>query len=149
MKHTLFKLNPQHERYRECKECKKPFMTDHLSREFCGDKCKQEFNNRLGREREKSRQQVILVEKLEENAYHQKLAANIQLFDSLNIPPDGRVYHFESLVAAGAYFPAFSEKVRNLTPFESYSFYYGPYLLSHIENNQLLIIKTNTHAKLN
>lgn len=149
MKKSVYKLNPQHERYRECKECKKPFMTVHLSREFCGAKCKQEYNNRLSREKEKGRQQVTLVETLEVNSHLEKLAANIQLFDYLNIPPEGRVYQFENIVAAGAYFPAYSEKVRNLMPFESYSYYYGPYLVLHLENNQLLIIKTKENEKLN
>lgn len=149
MKTSVYKLNPQHERYRECKECKEPFMTDHLSREFCGAKCKQEYNNRLSREKEKGRQQVTLVETLEAHTHQEKLTANIKLFNYLNIPPEGRAYYFENLVAAGAYFPAYSEKVRNLTSFESYSYYYGPYLVSHLENNQILIIKTNANEKLN
>lgn len=142
MKPTVYKLIPGHERYRECKECKKAFMTDHLSREFCGAKCKQEYNNRLAREKEKILHQVSLVEDLEANFYKEKLAANIKLFDYLNIPDEGRVYEFQNLVSAGAYFPAFSEKVRNSLSFESYSYYYGPYLVSLINENQLLIIKT-------
>jgi len=149
MTKSVFKLIPGHERYRECKECKKPFMTDHLSREFCNDKCKQELNNRVGREKGKALRQVALVENLEANTQKEKLAANIKLFDYLNIPDEGRMYEFENLVAAGAYFPAFSEKIRNLAPFESYSYYYGPYLVTHLDENQLLIIKAKENEKHN
>lgn len=124
-------------------------MTDHLSREFCDDKCRQEYNNRLKREKERGHQQRTLVSNLEQNSYKEKLAANIKLFDNLNIPDDGRVYEFENLVAAGAYFPAFSEKVRNNIHLESFSYYYGPYLVSQREENQLLIIKTKENEKLN
>ena len=149
MKASVFKLNPKHERYRECKECKKPFMTDHLSREFCGAKCKQEYNNRLSRQKEKSQQQVTLVQALEVNTYNEKLTANIKLFDNLSIPPEGRVYEFHNLVAAGVDFMAFSEKIRNHTLEEGYSFFYGPYLASHLENNRLLILKTKAYEKFN
>lgn len=149
MKTSVYKLNPQHERYRECKECKKPFMTDHLSREFCGAKCKQEYNNRLSRQKEKSQQQVTLVQNLEVNTYNEKLAANIKLFDNLSIPPDGRVYEFDNLVAAGADFLAFSDKVRNLSSVLAYSYYYGPYLAMRINHTQLFIIKTQENETFN
>jgi len=150
MKSSVYKLLPGHERYRECKECKKPFMATHLSQEYCpNSKCKQEFNNRSSRDTNKQIKQVLTLTELEKRHRHQALEKTINLFQNLGIDENGRYYEFENVVSAGAELWAYSERIRNACQEVSYSYYYGPYLVSRRDETKILIVKTRENEKFN
>ncbi len=149
MKKSSFILNPNSERYRICKEptCLMPFMTDHLRREFCCDKCKTEYNNRKIRQtaiairREKTNELVRQTQWMKSNK------ESINLLDALKITHDGLVFPAMHLQEAGLDLNAYNERIRTNDPLPSYHLVFGPYTLSLETPKEILIIKTKSHER--
>jgi len=143
MKKSSFILNPNSERYRICKEitCLKAFMTDHLGREFCCDKCKIEFNNRKIRMAALIKKQEKTMELTKQVKWIQSNKACINLLDTLSIPESGLLFNPRHLEEAGFIFDAYNERIRAEGAMSSFNLLYGPYLLSFEAPDQVLIIK--------
>lgn len=126
---SIYKLNPDSDRYRICKYCDTEFMTSHRSRIFCDDKCSDEYHNALKRydrdmkklddEIEKQQKLEVSEELIEEaiETPHEEtinetdesiLRSNISILESLNVPIKGTYYTVEALDTYGFKFSHFS-----------------------------------------
>jgi hypothetical protein len=126
----LYKLNPESDRYRICKNCATELMASHRTRIFCDDKCSDEYHNahkryerdmkKLNDEIDKQQQleaseelieetnQVIIEETIEttvEETINETdeaiLKSNISILESLNVAENGTGYTVEALDSYG------------------------------------------------
>lgn len=95
-----YKMDPDSDRYRICPNCGIEFMTDHLSRIFCGDGCADEYHNRKKRDAQlngmeaETNSPVSVVHP--PNNPSSGLVNNIKILDALPIDTEeGSVYHVE------------------------------------------------------
>jgi len=109
---ALPKLDPTSDRFRICPNCKIQFMTNHLSRDFCNDKCADDYYNK---HRRLTKQATVIVEENKMMKPHQEVLAtssspptnndlekNIQILDQLKINPEkGSFFSQEELNSLG------------------------------------------------
>ncbi len=119
---SIYKLNPDSDRYRICKYCDTEFMTSHRSRIFCDDKCSDEYHNahkRYERDMKKLNDEIEKQQKLEvseelieetietivEESINETdeaiLKSNISILESLNVAVNGTGYTVEALDSYG------------------------------------------------
>lgn len=167
---SVYKLNPLSDRFRVCPQCGEQHMVTHRSRDFCSDKCCDDYNNQKKR---LAKQAEILVPQLEilipencqptiqvshppingneantDSTVKQEktdLERNFEILNLLTIDTvEGTHFYIEDLVTKGFNFYAYSEKetLFNIPePYESYCLKVESFLIFLIENNKVLIIK--------
>ena len=144
-----YKLDPESERYRICLNCGIEFMTDHLNRIFCNDKCTDEFHNRKKRNAqlngmEADESSLVSVVDPPKNP-SAGLVNNMKILDALPIDKEeGSVFHVEQLDQLGLNLNYFSGrgKLYNINPELGCHFLQmGYYRLYRLSFSEILIIK--------
>jgi hypothetical protein len=144
-----YKLDPESERYRICLNCGIEFMTDHLSRIFCNDKCTDDFHNRKKRDAhlhgmEADESSLVSVVDPPKNP-SAGLINNMKILDALPIDKEeGSVFHVEQLDQLGLNLNYFSGrgKLYNINPELGCHFLQvGYYRLYRLSFSEFLIIK--------
>ena len=133
----LYKLNPESDRYRICKNCGTELMATHRTRIYCDDKCSDEYHNaqkRYNRDMKKLNEEIeketleslknsneeIPNESINETTIDETSAtvvvepdetilnSNMSILESLNIHKKGSYYSIESLHSYGFKFSHYS-----------------------------------------
>ena len=168
---SVFKLNPESDRYRICPNCKTGHMVSHRTQDFCSKGCCDEYNNlkkKLQKQSEEmlTRPDTIVQEVkptvLETNPITPKveikpepIAApplqltdfekNIQLLNRLKIDlKDGTCYLIQDLLKNGFNFFALTkvEKLYNIPASkEAFCKIFGKYRMYLLNNEKVLIAK--------
>ena len=160
---SIYKLNPDSDRYRICKYCDTEFMTSHRSRIFCDDKCSDEYHNahkryerdmkKLNDEIEKQQKLEVSEELIEETietiveesideTVEAKLKSNLSILESLIVAKDGTKYYFEVLESYGFDFNYYNGrgKLFNIDPIHNSHFIQvGTFRLCRVEYSEILI----------
>lgn len=121
----LYKLNPESDRYRICKNCGTELMATHRTRIYCDDKCSDEYHNakkRYNRDMKKLNEEIDkqqqleaseeLIEETIESTVEETIKesdetiikSNISILESLNIDVEGTEYEIEVLDSYGFQF---------------------------------------------
>jgi hypothetical protein len=137
MKREDFELNPDSDRYRECLNCKAPFMATHRSRKFCDNDnwCHNEYHNRL----KKESMEVLVNTKVKIGS----LEWNIKMFDGVEFQ-NGRVeLNLIQLNSLGVNLNNYSSII-DVSPNEKQNFYvliFGEYSICKISNEAFRLSK--------
>jgi ribosomal protein S27AE len=144
-----YKMDPKSDRYRVCPNCGIEFMTDHLSRIFCGDGCADEFHNRKKRDAQLNGMEAETNPPV--SAIHSTnnpgsdLVNNMKILDALPIDKEeGNVFHVEQLDQLGLNLNYFSGRgeLYNINPELGCHFLQvGYYRLYRLSFSEFLIIK--------
>jgi ribosomal protein S27AE len=146
---SLYKMDPESDRFRVCPNCGSEFMTEHRSREFCNDKCTDEFHNRKKRDAhlhgmEADESSLVSVVDPPKNP-SAGLVNNIKILDALPIDKEeGSVFHVEQLDQLGLNLNYFSGRgeLYNINPELGCHFLQvGYYRLYRLSFSEFLIIK--------
>ncbi|UPT68610.1 MAG: hypothetical protein M0D57_08315 [Sphingobacteriales bacterium JAD_PAG50586_3] len=157
IKKSSFKLNPLSDRYRICPNCKKGHMITHGKRDFCSDKCNDDYNNRLKKDlrlliqsEEHQVQPNDVIEKIVEpmaeiKPQNQKLRDNIAIIDSYEIEPNGySIVEMQDLEDAGYDFDVYSGLFRLYNIPKKYIAFFtvlGRYRFYRLEDTTFIIFK--------
>ena len=160
---SIYKLNPDSDRYRICKYCDTEFMTSHRSRIFCDDKCSDEYHNahkryerdmkKLNDEIEKQKQLEVSEELIEETIEtiveetinetdEAILKSNISILESLNVAVNGTEYEVEVLDSYGFKFNHYNGRGQlfNIDPTLNCHFtQVGTFRLCRVKYSKILI----------
>ena len=160
---SIYKLNPDSDRYRICKYCDTEFMTSHRSRIFCDDKCSDEYHNALKRydrdmkklndEIEKQQKLEVSEELIEETIEtiveetinetdEAILKSNISILESLNVAVNGTEYEVEVLDSYGFQFNHYNGRGQlfNIDPTLNCHFtQVGTFRLCRVKYSKILI----------
>ncbi|MBL0031605.1 MAG: hypothetical protein IPP27_05255 [Bacteroidetes bacterium] len=126
--------------YRICPACSKPHMVKNKGREYCSDKCYQDFYN--------ATQRIIkrpgisnIQEEFNIEATEEMLICNKKLLDSLTIEPDGSQYKIHVLLEAGFNFSAYTYRYPLNKQLNILSTEYGDYETFLVKPDVILIHK--------
>ena len=153
-----YKLDPTSDRYRECLNCKEPFMAAHRNSVHCCDKCADEFSNKK-KKQEMTKKEIITnnTEKTElipplityavdTSPPEELILINLKLLKSLVIDDKkGSVFHLEYLYGLGLKleFNQGSGVLYNIDhKLNCHFLQIGYYRIYRIEFSLVLIIKT-------
>ena len=160
---SIYKLNPDSDRYRICKYCDTEFMTSHRSRIFCDDKCSDEYHNahkRYERDMKKLNDVIEKQQKLEvseelieetietivEETINETdeaiLKSNISILESLNVAVNGTEYEVEVLDSYGFQFNHYNGRGQlfNIDPTLNCHFtQVGTFRLCRVKYSKILI----------
>ena len=160
---SIYKLNPDSDRYRNCKYCDTEFMTSHRTRIFCDDKCSDEYHNALKRynrdmkklngEIEKQQKLEVSEELIEETIEtiveetinetdEAILKSNISILESLNVAVNGTEYEVEVLDSYGFQFNHYNGRGQlfNIDPTLNCHFtQVGTFRLCRVKYSRILI----------
>jgi hypothetical protein len=159
----LYKLNPESDRYRICKNCETELMASHRTRIFCDDKCSDEYHNALKRydrdmkklneEIDKQQQleaseelieetiETTLLETIEESD-ETIIKSNISILESLNVDVNGTEYEVEVLDSYGFQFNHYNGRGQlfNIDPSLNCHFtQVGTFRLCRVKYSRILI----------
>ncbi|MGZ4055310.1 MAG: hypothetical protein ACXVDZ_14295 [Bacteroidia bacterium] len=160
---SVFKLNPKSDRYRICPECGEGHMVKHRGRDFCSDKCCDDYNNKAKRLLKQSEPQQPITEEIPTNVLPvaevpkpevilapveilNGVQKNIQILNTLVIDPkEGSACYLNYLMNLGIDFNEFvSEKLHNIpSGYQANCLACGKYRIYLIDSNTVLITKTN------
>ena len=148
---SFFKLDTDSDRFRQCKNCGKQFMTPHRGRVYCNDFCSDEFNNRD--KRWKREEASFVHDTMEEKAIESSeliletdeeiLKNNLSILESLNITEKERCVNIDSLAAYGYKFAHFSGqgKLFNIDPSKECCFLQiGNFRLYRVDYSKVLVV---------
>ena len=148
---SFFKLDTDSDRFRQCKNCGKQFMTPHRGRVYCNDFCSDEFNNRD--KRWKREEASFVHDTMEEKAIENSeliletdeeiLKNNLSILESLNITEKERCVNIDSLAAYGYKFAHFSGqgKLFNIDPSKECCFLQiGNFRLYRVDFSKVLVV---------
>lgn len=134
------KLDPDSPNYRVCPACKKPHMVYNKGRDYCSNKCYQDFYNATHRV-VKKQQTHLMQQEYNKDATKELLEANKKILDSLMLKPEGNHYQIQELQKFGFNFCAYSYRF----PFNSHlniqCVEYGEYQTFLIKPDVILIHK--------
>jgi hypothetical protein len=138
-------LDPNRDRYRICPywECRKPFMTKHRSRDFCSQKCHDDYHNqqkrllKYGDEISKDNQHDLVNTQASENL--NVLENNISILNELPLEEDGSFFDISELINIGFDFTVFTFRYKLPNTMDSFFMLYGPYQIYLTEPNKILI----------
>jgi hypothetical protein len=159
MKKEDFELNPDSDRYRECLNCKAPFMATHRSRKFCDNYhwCHDEFNNGLKRKKKKEDLQKEVDQEYKEKSENTKdygsLENNLKILYQLDIPSEGSEIQFSRLISMGFNPTKHSYKTQQSVTngIKNYLIHFGDYtmIMTNPETVQFIETKYTIHSKNN
>ena len=159
----LYKLNPESDRYRICKNCETELMASHRTRIFCDDKCSDEYHNalkRYNRDMKKLNDEIEKQQKLEvseelieetiettvEETINETdetiLKSNISILESLNVAVNGTEYEVEVLDSYGFQFNHYNGRGQlfNIDPTLNCHFtQVGTFRLCRVKYSKILI----------
>ena len=135
---SVFKTDPDSDRFRICPECNAPHMVKHRSQDFCNNKCCNEYNNRKKRLQKQSEENLHTVKekspRLGDPLFQQGVTANsllletqkaeiisdhgsagmdinLEILDGLKIDPkEGTHFYIQDLLQLGFDFSIHSER---------------------------------------
>jgi hypothetical protein len=152
---SFFKMDTESDRFRQCKNCGKKFMTPHRGRIYCNDFCSDEFNNREKRwKREEASfnssnsTEEITIEnsqlKLEPD--DEILQNNLAILESLNITVKEQYINMDSLDQFGYKYSHYTGKGKlyNIDPSKECHFLQlANYRLYRVDFSTLLVVNLN------
>lgn len=159
---SVFKLDPKSDRYRVCPQCGKGHMVRHRSRDFCSDKCCDDYNNQNKRLLKHTQIQIPTPEepvintirftetaKPQSHQSHGEALTDLQkntiILDKLKIDlKEGSCFYLRDIIKLGLNFNACSsERLYNMPPgHQANCLISGNYRIYLLDNEMILIAKT-------
>lgn len=136
--------------YRICPHCRKPHMVHNKSRDYCSDKCYNDFYSQIRKhmkiadyyskphsemQQQLNHKEEYPKEDLVFNAYEN----NLKILASLSIDEEGTRYNVQELNNAGFEFNAYSYRYQINSDLNIYGIEYGPYVIFLDQPDTLLI----------
>lgn len=134
--------------YRVCKECNMEFLANHMTREFCTDKCADDYHNQLKSNLNKAFEILNLKSNFEKlnkariAEIEKQNIAKLEVFEINHIT--GSVFSEEELINGGLNFNGISKKIiagHNDDGVEQSILIIGKYVLFHKTDRNIVIIK--------
>ncbi|MFZ7116394.1 MAG: hypothetical protein ACO1G9_13520 [Bacteroidota bacterium] len=101
------KLDANSPYYRICPACSRPHMVKNKGRDYCSNKCYQDFYNATHRVVKKQHIQ-LMQEEYNKDATEDHLESNKKILDSLMLEPEGTLYQIQEFQEAGFHFLAYT-----------------------------------------
>lgn len=139
---NLLKLDANSPYYRICPACSKPHMVKNKGRDYCSNKCYQDFYNstqRIIKKQEPSKSQ----EEFNKDVTKEMLASNKNILDSLPIESEGTHYKIQELLATGFIFCAYTYRYPFNQQLNILCTEYGEYETFLVKPDVILIHKKN------
>lgn len=160
---SVYKLDRKSDRFRICPQCGLEHMVIHRGRDFCSDKCCDDYNNgikRLQRHAQITEPEIEEISALEEQIECESsgqeltltptelstdIEGNLAILGELTLDTKkGSHFYLQDLLEKGFNFPAYSDRVKlhNIDPeHQSHYLMFGKYRIYSIDNGKVLIVK--------
>lgn len=143
-------IDPGSPYYRICPHCKKPHMVHNKGRDYCSDKCYQDFYNLTRKFKKPSSSYPPILNETEKQLRNYQedpkkeiplnaLETNQKILESLLIDKDGTAYKITELESAGFEFFAYTFRYPLNSDQNIYCLEYGKYEAFLIEPDALLL----------
>lgn len=134
------KLDESSPYYRICPACSKPHMVKNKGRDYCSDKCYQDFYNATHRV-VKKQQTLPVQEEYNKDATKDLLESNKKILDFLMLEPNGTLYHIQELLEVGFNFLAYTYRFPFNSQLNIQCVEYGEYETFLVKPDVILIHK--------
>lgn len=144
------RLDENSQYYRICPHCRMPHMVHNKSRDYCSDKCYDDFYNQIRKHKkiasqygqphtEMQQQLNHCKEYPKENLMFNGYENNLKILASLSIDEGGTRYKVQELHNRGFEFNAYSHRYQIKSDLNIYGIEYGPYVIFLDQPDTLLI----------